>query len=158
MVYEKCRLWIKLCGRPHKQLNVGKVTKHTYICSKVSLLFLLDEWFHHCLVKVIIWFSSGRAGGWWVKTSLLALALVHSGEIIDVQRDHRLHSLQHIGPPAAQNIPSKRSGHLESLLQVPQQQCFTMALFSCDINTVNTHRKNRQITLVPMGTLRECPT
>ena len=40
---DKCRLWVKLCGRPHKQLNVGKVTKDTYICSKVSLFCLLDD-------------------------------------------------------------------------------------------------------------------
>ena len=31
------------CVHPHNQLNVGKVTKHTYIYSKVSLLCLLDD-------------------------------------------------------------------------------------------------------------------
>ena len=35
--YEKCLLWIKLCGRPHSQLNPSTVTKHTPICSKVRL-------------------------------------------------------------------------------------------------------------------------
>lgn len=29
---EKCRAWIKQCGRPHSQLNVDK---NTYVCSKV---------------------------------------------------------------------------------------------------------------------------
>ncbi|KAK0151970.1 hypothetical protein N1851_006669 [Merluccius polli] len=32
---DKCREWIKQCGRPHSQLNVSKITKNTYICSKV---------------------------------------------------------------------------------------------------------------------------
>ncbi|CAL8274657.1 unnamed protein product [Merluccius merluccius] len=31
---DKCREWIKQCGRPHSQLNVSKITKNTYICSK----------------------------------------------------------------------------------------------------------------------------
>lgn len=30
----KCLRWISLCRRPHTQLNVEKITKHTYICSK----------------------------------------------------------------------------------------------------------------------------
>lgn len=30
----KCLRWITLCRRPHKQLNVEKITKYTYICSK----------------------------------------------------------------------------------------------------------------------------
>ncbi|KAK0140000.1 hypothetical protein N1851_023107 [Merluccius polli] len=29
---DKCREWIKQCGRPHSQLNVSKITKNT--CSK----------------------------------------------------------------------------------------------------------------------------
>lgn len=32
--YEKCLLWIRLCGRPHWQFNPSTITKHTYICSK----------------------------------------------------------------------------------------------------------------------------
>ena len=30
---EKWR-WVQLCGRPHKDFNVEKVSKYTYICSK----------------------------------------------------------------------------------------------------------------------------
>ena len=31
---EKCLKWIKLCGRPHNDFNVSKISKYTYICSK----------------------------------------------------------------------------------------------------------------------------
>ncbi|XP_036406921.1 forkhead box protein N2b isoform X2 [Megalops cyprinoides] len=31
---EKCMLWIKLCCRPHWQLNPAKITKDIYVCSK----------------------------------------------------------------------------------------------------------------------------
>ncbi|KAF1392510.1 hypothetical protein PFLUV_G00028760 [Perca fluviatilis] len=31
---DKCLLWIKLCGRPQQQLNVNKINKDVYICSK----------------------------------------------------------------------------------------------------------------------------
>ncbi|XP_016115438.1 uncharacterized protein, partial [Sinocyclocheilus grahami] len=31
---EKCRAWIKQCGRPHSQLNVDRINKNTYVCSK----------------------------------------------------------------------------------------------------------------------------
>ncbi|KAJ8387991.1 hypothetical protein AAFF_G00147820 [Aldrovandia affinis] len=31
---EKCRLWIKLCGRPHTQLNTSKINRHSFVCSK----------------------------------------------------------------------------------------------------------------------------
>ncbi|XP_062592854.1 uncharacterized protein LOC134254346 isoform X1 [Saccostrea cucullata] len=31
---DKCRRWIKACNRPHKQLNVDRITKNTYVCSK----------------------------------------------------------------------------------------------------------------------------
>ena len=31
---ERCRLWVKRCGRPHTQLNVDKITKDVYVCSK----------------------------------------------------------------------------------------------------------------------------
>ncbi|XP_042566525.1 zinc finger MYM-type protein 4 isoform X3 [Clupea harengus] len=30
---ERCRLWIKQCG-PQSQLNISKINKHTYVCSK----------------------------------------------------------------------------------------------------------------------------
>jgi len=33
---DKCLLWIKLCGRPQHQLNVDKLNKNGYICSKLS--------------------------------------------------------------------------------------------------------------------------
>jgi len=33
---EDCLRWIKACGRPHCGFNVNKITKDTYICSKVS--------------------------------------------------------------------------------------------------------------------------
>ena len=32
---ERCRVWIKQCGRPHDQLNPSKINKNTYVCSKV---------------------------------------------------------------------------------------------------------------------------
>ncbi|KAK0143488.1 putative nuclease HARBI1 [Merluccius polli] len=31
---DKCLLWIKLCGRPQHQLNVEKINKDVYVCSK----------------------------------------------------------------------------------------------------------------------------
>ncbi|MED6290030.1 hypothetical protein CHARACLAT_008913, partial [Characodon lateralis] len=31
---ERCLQWIKQCGRPHSQLNVSKINKHAYVCSK----------------------------------------------------------------------------------------------------------------------------
>ncbi|XP_065114751.1 uncharacterized protein [Paramisgurnus dabryanus] len=31
---EKCRTWITQCGRPHSQLNVDRINKNTYVCSK----------------------------------------------------------------------------------------------------------------------------
>ncbi|CAL8326239.1 unnamed protein product, partial [Arctogadus glacialis] len=31
---ERCLRWIKQCGRPHSQLNVTKINKHAYVCSK----------------------------------------------------------------------------------------------------------------------------
>ena len=31
---EKCKRCVQLCGRPHKDFNVEKVGKYTYICSK----------------------------------------------------------------------------------------------------------------------------
>ncbi|KAL1266978.1 hypothetical protein QQF64_002653 [Cirrhinus molitorella] len=31
---ERCRTWIKQCGRPHSQLNVDRINKNTYVCSK----------------------------------------------------------------------------------------------------------------------------
>uniref|UniRef100_A0A3Q3F1U8 Si:ch73-311h14.2 n=1 Tax=Kryptolebias marmoratus TaxID=37003 RepID=A0A3Q3F1U8_KRYMA len=31
---ERCLQWIKRCGRPHSQLNVSKINKHSYVCSK----------------------------------------------------------------------------------------------------------------------------
>ena len=35
---DKCRLWIKLCGHPHSQLNPSRIDRHTFVCSKVRLL------------------------------------------------------------------------------------------------------------------------
>ncbi|KAI8484842.1 hypothetical protein Bbelb_374390 [Branchiostoma belcheri] len=37
---EACMRWIKACGRPHWQLNVGKITKDTYVCSKEKCVAL----------------------------------------------------------------------------------------------------------------------
>ena len=44
--YEKCREWIKKCGRPQSQMNVSTITKNTYICSKVrtSLSYQVIKW------------------------------------------------------------------------------------------------------------------
>lgn len=30
----KCLRWIKACGRPHNQLNVSKIDRHKFVCSK----------------------------------------------------------------------------------------------------------------------------
>ena len=38
---EKCKRWIKNCGRPHEQLNLERVNKHKAVCSSVSKLFCL---------------------------------------------------------------------------------------------------------------------
>ncbi|XP_052762887.1 uncharacterized protein LOC128205353 [Mya arenaria] len=32
--FEKCKRWIKACGRPHEQLNVKRINKHKAVCSK----------------------------------------------------------------------------------------------------------------------------
>lgn len=32
--FEKCLRWIKACGRPHDQLNIGRINKHKAVCSK----------------------------------------------------------------------------------------------------------------------------
>eukprot|EP00105_Crassostrea_gigas_P022770 XP_011442409.1 PREDICTED: uncharacterized protein LOC105338826 isoform X1 [Crassostrea gigas] len=47
---EKCLRWISCCRRPHAQLNVDKITKHTYVCSKhfISLDGLSDEYPDPC--------------------------------------------------------------------------------------------------------------
>lgn len=34
---ERCLRWIKASGRPHEQLNIGKLTKHFYIYNKEFL-------------------------------------------------------------------------------------------------------------------------
>ena len=36
---EKCKRWIKACGRPHEQLNVEMIdgNYHMFVCSKVSI-------------------------------------------------------------------------------------------------------------------------
>lgn len=44
---EKCKRWIRLCGRPHHQLNLSILfqhskAKHRYVCSKVgNCVFIL---------------------------------------------------------------------------------------------------------------------
>lgn len=47
---EKCLRWISCCRRPHAQLNVDKITKHTYVCSKhfISLDGPSDEYPDPC--------------------------------------------------------------------------------------------------------------
>ncbi|XP_046340081.2 uncharacterized protein LOC124121143, partial [Haliotis rufescens] len=32
--YEKCLRWIKLCGRPHNQLNPSNINCNRYVCTK----------------------------------------------------------------------------------------------------------------------------
>nr|XP_034305741.1 uncharacterized protein LOC105338826 isoform X4 [Crassostrea gigas] len=48
--FEKCLRWISCCRRPHAQLNVDKITKHTYVCSKhfISLDCPSDEYPDPC--------------------------------------------------------------------------------------------------------------
>ncbi|XP_046570809.1 uncharacterized protein LOC124279051, partial [Haliotis rubra] len=31
---EKCKRWIKACGRPHEQLNLSRINQHKAVCSK----------------------------------------------------------------------------------------------------------------------------
>ena len=38
--FDKCLRWIKACGRPHSDLNVKKINKDTYVCSKVGFVFI----------------------------------------------------------------------------------------------------------------------
>lgn len=37
---EKCLRWIQACGRPFYQLNVNRIDKNKYVCSKVRRAFL----------------------------------------------------------------------------------------------------------------------
>ena len=46
---QKCIRWIKACGRPQIQFNVGKITKWTYICTKVNTSIL----FSWCVVRIV---------------------------------------------------------------------------------------------------------
>ena len=39
---EKCLKWIKLCGRPHEQLNVSKINAYKYVCTKVRTNIFLN--------------------------------------------------------------------------------------------------------------------
>ena len=32
---DRCKAWIKACGRPHEQLNEKKIGRHYFVCSKV---------------------------------------------------------------------------------------------------------------------------
>ena len=42
---EKCKRWIKACGRPHDQLNIHRINKHKAVCSKVRITnYLLPIW------------------------------------------------------------------------------------------------------------------
>ncbi|GFR76998.1 hypothetical protein ElyMa_002227400 [Elysia marginata] len=34
----RCMHWILMCNRPHYQLNINKVTRYHYVCSKTDLL------------------------------------------------------------------------------------------------------------------------
>ena len=34
---EKCLRWIKLCGRPHQQLNIDNITELKFISTKVCI-------------------------------------------------------------------------------------------------------------------------
>ena len=36
----KCLRWIKACGRPHWQFGQSSINRHTFVCSKVSFLYL----------------------------------------------------------------------------------------------------------------------
>jgi len=38
MDLEKCKRWIKACGRPHDQLNIHRINKHKAVCSKVRII------------------------------------------------------------------------------------------------------------------------
>ena len=37
---DDCKEWINRCGRPHEQLNVEKINRNTYVCSKVCTVAL----------------------------------------------------------------------------------------------------------------------
>ena len=42
---EKCKKWIKLCGRPHSELNPDKISRYTYVCSKHFVGGLMTDLF-----------------------------------------------------------------------------------------------------------------
>ena len=51
---EKCQRWIRLCGRPHEQLNITILqerskAKHLYVCTKVTIQYL-----RFCFVKCLL--------------------------------------------------------------------------------------------------------
>ena len=45
---EKCRAWIRLCGRPYETFNEKMITKDTYICSKVNIAYILYYFLLFC--------------------------------------------------------------------------------------------------------------
>jgi len=48
---DKCRKWIKACGRPLEQLNENKISGHHYVCSKV-IIFCFLSFLHYCHVCI----------------------------------------------------------------------------------------------------------
>ena len=49
---EKCLRWIICCGRPYYQFNVGRITRATYICTKVNDHHDIFKIFSACLFFV----------------------------------------------------------------------------------------------------------
>lgn len=39
---QKCMRWIALCHRPQDQLYVNKITKDTYLCTKIRWFIVLE--------------------------------------------------------------------------------------------------------------------
>lgn len=48
---DMCMRWIKACGRPHSQLNVGKITSQHYVCNQVKKI-RSDRYLATCSVNI----------------------------------------------------------------------------------------------------------
>lgn len=57
---DQCLRWIRACGRPQDQLNINKIKKHHYICSKVSSYIYFTENDQVIVQKVTIYYGRCR--------------------------------------------------------------------------------------------------
>ncbi|KAJ8308109.1 hypothetical protein KUTeg_012983 [Tegillarca granosa] len=42
--YDKCLRWIRLCGRPHDQLNPTKINANRYVCTKMECTIISNNY------------------------------------------------------------------------------------------------------------------